>query len=59
VELVEPLKPFTLTGDAQGGLIKSETLLDMHAVAPPSTKISKESESNIALEHLEVLEEFA
>jgi hypothetical protein len=59
VELVEPLKPFTRTLEACGGLIKSDALLEMQAVAPPSTRISYESESKIALEeHLEGTAEF-
>ena len=49
VELVVPLKPLTRTVEAVGGLIKSERLLEMHEVAPPSTSMSKESESKIAL----------
>jgi hypothetical protein len=56
---VEPLKPFTRTLEACGGLIKSDALLEMQAVAPPSTRISYESESKIALEeHLEGTAEF-
>jgi hypothetical protein len=53
VELVDPLKPLTRTLEAFGGLRKSEALLEIQAVAPPSTRISKESESNIALEPVE------
>jgi hypothetical protein len=47
VELVVPLKPFTWMDDVVGGLTKSATLLEMQADAPPSTKMSKESESKI------------
>ena len=48
VELVVPLKPFTRTEEAIGGLMKSDRELEMHEVAPPSTRMSKESESKIA-----------
>jgi hypothetical protein len=43
-----PLNPLTRTVDAVGGLTKSERELEIHEVAPPSTKMSKESESKIA-----------
>ena len=46
--LVAPLKPFTRTGEAFRGRMKSVKLLEMHEVAPPSTRMSKESESKMA-----------
>jgi hypothetical protein len=51
VELVVPLKPpLTRTKDAFGGITKSDKELEMHDVAPPSRRMSKESESNMAQE---------
>jgi hypothetical protein len=52
VELVVPLKPLTRTEDSFGGDTKSLEELEMQEVAPPSTKMSKESESNTAREDL-------
>jgi hypothetical protein len=52
VELVVPLKPLTQTEDAFGGVTKSLKELEMQDVAPPLTKMSNESESNIAREDL-------
>jgi hypothetical protein len=48
VELVVPLKSFTRVVDVLGGVTKSERSLEIQAVAPPSTSMSKESESKIA-----------
>ena len=45
-----PLKPLTRTVESLGGVIKSERLLEMQEVAPPSTRMSKESESKMARE---------
>jgi hypothetical protein len=50
VELVVPLNPLTQTVDVFGGVTKSSKELEMHDVAPPSTKMSKESESKMARE---------
>jgi hypothetical protein len=47
VELVVPLKPLTLTAESLGGFIKAARLLEMQEVAPPSTRMSKESESKM------------
>jgi hypothetical protein len=52
VELVMPLKPLTRTKDAFGGMTKSKKELEMHNVAPPSTRMSKESEWKMASEDL-------
>jgi hypothetical protein len=52
VELVAPLKPLTRTKDAFGGVTKSHKELEMHNVAPPSMRMSKESKSNMAQEDI-------
>jgi hypothetical protein len=53
VELVVPLKPLTQTKDALRGVTKSDMEFEMHDVAlPSSTRMSKESESNMALDDL-------
>jgi hypothetical protein len=52
VELVVRLKPLTRTEDAFGGDAKSLKELEMQDLAPPSTKMSNESESNTAREDL-------
>jgi hypothetical protein len=52
VELVVPLKSFTRVVDVLGGVTKSDRSLEIQAVAPPSTSMSKESESKIARQDL-------
>jgi hypothetical protein len=47
VELVVPLEPCTWIDMVVGGLTKSARLLEMQAEAPPSTRMSKETESII------------